>query len=54
MRLAIKELPGVTAVGSFTRNPALLPNIWPSRSLGAAARADLFFESIPTPSWIKP
>jgi hypothetical protein len=47
---AIKELPGVTAVGSFTRNhfPVTL-NIWPSGKigLGAAARADLFFESIP-------
>lgn len=47
---AIKELPGVIAVGSFTRNhfPVTL-NIWPSGKigLGAAARADLFFESIP-------
>jgi len=47
---AIKKLPGVTAVGSFTRNhfPVTL-NIWPSGKigLGAAARADLFFESIP-------
>ena len=46
----ITRLPGVLEVGSFTRNHfPVTVNIWPAGKigLGAAARADLFFESVP-------
>lgn len=46
----IEELPGVAAVGGFSRNhfPVTI-HVWPAGKvgLGTAARADLFFESIP-------
>jgi hypothetical protein len=46
----ISRLPGVLEVGSFTRNHfPVTVNIWPAgkTGLGRAARADLFFESVP-------
>ncbi len=46
----VTKLPGVIDLGTFDRNhfPVTI-NIWPSGrvGLGAAARADIFFESIP-------
>jgi hypothetical protein len=46
----IKKLPGVKKIGGFTRNqfPVTI-HIWPAGKigLGAAARTDLFFESVP-------
>jgi hypothetical protein len=46
----IKKLPGVKKIGDFTRNqfPVTI-HIWPAGKigLGAAARTDLFFESVP-------
>ena len=46
----IKKLPAVKKVGGFTRNQfPVTVHIWPTGKigLGAAARADLFFESVP-------
>lgn len=46
----IARLPGVLEVGGFTRNHfPVTVNIWPAGKigLGSAARADLFFESVP-------
>ncbi len=48
----IQKLPGVREVAGFTRNHfPVTVNIWPAGriGLGSAARADLFFESIPDP-----
>lgn len=47
---SIEKLPGVQKLGGFVRNKfPLTLNIWPSGKigLGAAAKTDLFFESIP-------
>jgi len=46
----VKQLPGVVDIGGFSRNQfPVTVHIWPAGKvgLGAAARADLFFESIP-------
>ena len=46
----IAQLPGVLEVGGFSRNHfPVTVHIWPAGKigLGAAARADLFFESVP-------
>lgn len=46
----IKKLPGVKKIGGFTRNQfPVTVHIWPAGKigLGAAARTDLFFESVP-------
>jgi hypothetical protein len=46
----IKDMPGIMRIGNFTRNKfPLTLYIWPSGKvgLGAAAKTDLFFESIP-------
>ena len=46
----VKQLPGVVDIGGFSRNQfPVKVHIWPAGKvgLGAAARADLFFESIP-------
>jgi len=46
----VKQLPGVVDIGGFSRNQfPVTVHIWPGGKvgLGAAARADLFFESIP-------
>lgn len=48
--MKIKEIPGVIDIAGFSRNHFPLSiNIWPTGKigLGSAARADLFFESIP-------
>ena len=48
--LEIQQMEGVKDIGSFSRNHfPLTVHVWPTGKigLGAAARADLFFESIP-------
>lgn len=48
--LEVSQLPGVMELGEFSRNHfPLTVHVWPAGKigLGAAARADLFFESVP-------